>query len=154
LRASGTRAAPPLIIMKRPAVIAWVLATACVHATTAPMTSVASSPSWTLPGTVESVRLVAHRIEGDPRGGAFAGALIGGLLFAGGGWTSALFGAFAGAGLGAIASPSATEYRSYQVIVRLDDGTGATFLFHDVSPFVTGQRVALTPRGLLPITQH
>jgi outer membrane lipoprotein SlyB len=99
---------------------------------------------------VESVQLVADRIEGEPGPGAATGALIGGLLFIGAGGTTAIFGALTGAGLGAIASSRAVEDRIYRVAVRFDDGTGFAYVYRDISPFAPGQRVVLTPQGLRP----
>ena len=103
--------------------------------------------NWTRAGTVESVQEVIRRVEGEPAAGALAGALIGGFLFHGNGRAS-LFGAAAGAAIGAAASQGSAEYRTYQVLVRFDDGERGLFLFRDYSPFAPGNRVMLTPQGL------
>ena len=103
--------------------------------------------SWARAGTVESVQEVVRRVEGEPVAGALAGALIGGFLFHGNGRAS-LFGAAAGAAIGAAASQGSAEYRAYQVLVRFDDGERGLFLFRDYSPFAPGGRVTLTPQGL------
>jgi outer membrane lipoprotein SlyB len=59
--------------------------------------------NWARAGTVESVQEVVRRVEGEPVAGALAGALVGGFLFHGNGRAS-LFGAAAGAAIGAAAS--------------------------------------------------
>jgi outer membrane lipoprotein SlyB len=109
--------------------------------------------TWMRPGTVTSVKLIAHDIEGNSRAGAAVGMLIGALVFAGGDWTGSLIGALAGAGLGASSAPRTIEVRTYQVSIQWDDGADTTFVFHDKSPFETGQRVALTPQGLKPMAR-
>ncbi|HUJ61408.1 MAG TPA: hypothetical protein VLX92_23045 [Kofleriaceae bacterium] len=118
---------------------------ACVSATPATPTWVSSGPPR--PGTVESVQLVVHRVEGQPGVGALAGALIGGFLFHGRG-PATLFGMAGGAAIGAAASSGSSETHTYQVLVRFDDGERGLFLYRDATPFQPGQRVTLTPQGL------
>lgn len=98
-------------------------------------------------GTVESVQEVVQRVQGDPAGGALAGALIGGLLFHGRG-PAAVLGAVTGAAVGAAASQGSAESRTYQVVVRFDDGTYGMFAYGGYSPFRPGEPVVLTPQGL------
>ena len=98
-------------------------------------------------GQVESVQEVVQRTQGNPAGGAIAGALIGGFLFGGRG-PGALVGAAGGAAVGAAASSGGSEARSYQVLVRFDDGNSGMFVYGGYSPFRPGERVVLTPQGL------
>jgi outer membrane lipoprotein SlyB len=104
---------------------------------------------WARPGRVESVQEVVHRTQGDPAGGALAGALIGGFLFGGRG-PATLIGAAGGAAIGAAASQGSSERRDYQVLVRFDDGQYGMFMYGGYSPFAPGQPVVLTPQGLAP----
>ena len=106
--------------------------------------------TWARPGHVESVSEIVERTQGNPVGGALAGALVGGFLFGGHGRAS-LFGATAGAIAGAASSQTpATESRRYQVLVRFDDGSSGMFVYQAVSPFRPGQPVVLTAQGLSP----
>jgi len=104
--------------------------------------------NWTRPGRVESIREIDRRVEGNPAGGALVGALIGGILFHGRGPAS-LFGAATGATIGAAASSGSVESRSFQVLVRFDDGDYGMFVFGGASPFGPGDLVVLTPQGLM-----
>ena len=103
--------------------------------------------NWARPGRVDSVREIVQRREGNPAGGALAGALIGGFLFGGRG-PAALVGAAGGAAVGAAASQGVEERRTYQVLVHFDDGTYGMFVYGAYSPFHPGQLVVLTPQGL------
>jgi outer membrane lipoprotein SlyB len=103
--------------------------------------------NWARTGTVESVQEIVRRVQGNPAGGALAGALIGGFLFGGRG-PGALIGAVEGAAIGASASQGSAETRTYQVLVRFDDGTYGMFVFGGGSPFRPGDPVVLTPGGL------
>jgi len=125
-----------------------VTAGACATTSTEVTTWTAPQGNWTRPGHVESVREIVQRTQGDPGGGALAGALIGGLLFHGRHGPS-LFGAVAGAAVGAAASQGTAEYRSYEVLVRFDDGDAGVFVFRDFTPFRPGEPVVLTPSGLM-----
>jgi len=98
-------------------------------------------------GTVESVQEVVQRVQGNPVGGALAGALIGGLLFHGRG-PAAVVGAAGGAAIGAAASQGSAENRTYQVVVRFNDGSYGMFAYGGYSPFRPGEPVVLTPQGL------
>lgn len=131
------------------ALVAVSLATACMscaHETTTSTTWVAEG-NWQRPGTVESVREVVHRVEGQPVMGALAGALIGGILFHGHG-PATLFGAATGAAIGAAASQGSAESRTFQILVHFDDGERGIFVFRDYAPFAPGARVVLSPQGL------
>jgi outer membrane lipoprotein SlyB len=97
-------------------------------------------------GRVESVRQIVHRVEGNPAGGAAAGALIGAVLFGGRG-PRTLFGAAAGAATGAALSSGSYETRDFEVVVRFDNGARGVFTYRDYSPFAPGDRIALGPDG-------
>jgi len=97
-------------------------------------------------GVVESVRLVVHRVRGNPAGGAAAGALIGAVLFGGRGGRT-LFGAAAGAATGAALSQGEYETHAYEVTVRFDNGTRGVFTYRDRTPFRQGDRVDMGPDG-------
>jgi outer membrane lipoprotein SlyB len=124
---------------------------ACATTTTRSTTWTAPppQPAWVRPGHVESVSEIVERTQGNPAGGALAGALIGGFLFGGHGHAS-LFGAATGAAVGAASSQGASETRRYQVLVRFDDGSSGMFVYLGYSPFAPGQPVVLTPQGLAP----
>ena len=115
-------------------------------------------------GRVDSVREIVQRQQGNPAGGAVAGAIIGGILGSAlGGHThydrwgyghyegspaGAAVGAIGGAAVGAAASQGGAEYRWYEVTVRFEDGGLETFTYRESSPFRPGDLVVLGPRGL------
>jgi outer membrane lipoprotein SlyB len=103
---------------------------------------------WVRPGQVESVHEIVRRTEGNPAGGALLGGLIGGLLFGRHGRVSP-FGAVSGAVIGATASQGSSESRTYQVLVRFDDGAQGVFTYEGYPPFGPGELVNLTPQGLM-----
>lgn len=119
-------------------------------------TTTTTTATWTDPaavgygraGWVESVRVIVQLTQGNPGAGAVAGALIGGLLFGGGRGPAAVAGAVGGAAVGAAASQGTAEQRTYEVIVRFDDGGYGTFVYGGYSPFRPGERVVVTPGGL------
>ena len=127
----------------------FTLSPACATTTT-------TSTTWTDPaavaygrvGTVDSVQEIVQRTVGNPGAGAVAGALIGGLLFGGGRGPAAVVGAVGGAAIGAAASQGTTEQRTYQIVVRFDDGGYGQFVYAGYSPFRPGERVVVTPGGL------
>ncbi|HXI56651.1 MAG TPA: hypothetical protein VNO55_11370 [Polyangia bacterium] len=129
--------------------LAALLISACATTATSTTTWVAPpAGNWTRPGRVESIQETVQRTEGSPAAGALAGALIGGFLFHGRGPAS-LFGVAGGAAVGAAASQGAREDRTYQVLVRFDDGGEyGLFLYRGYSPFRPGDLVVLTPNGL------
>ncbi|HEY0714102.1 MAG TPA: hypothetical protein VGF45_15585 [Polyangia bacterium] len=127
------------------------LLAACSTTTTSSTTWTAQPPpTWARPGHVESIREIVQRTQGNPAGGAVAGALIGGLLFGGHHHHPSLFGAAIGAATGAAVSQGTTESRTYEVLVRFDDGGHGIFVYANQSPFAPGQPVVLTPQGLGP----
>jgi outer membrane lipoprotein SlyB len=99
-------------------------------------------------GSVASVEEIVQRTQGNPGPGAVAGALVGGLLFGGGRGPSAVAGAVGGAAVGAAASGGAAEQRTYEIVVRFDDGGYGEFVYAGYAPFRPGERVAVTPGGL------
>ena len=136
--------------MSRVAIVgALVLSIACATTSTRETvwTEPAPPPAWARPGRVESVREIVTRTEGNPVGGAVAGALIGGLLFGGHG-RAAVVGAAGGAAVGAAASQGSAESRTYEILVRFDDGATGMFAYAGYSPFRPGERVVLTAQGL------
>jgi outer membrane lipoprotein SlyB len=130
-------------------VLLVALAPSCATTTT-------TSTTWTDPaavgygraGTVQAVQEIVQRTQGNPGAGAVAGALIGGLLFGGGRGPAAVAGAVGGAAVGAAASSGATEQRTYEVVVRFDDGGYGEFVYAGYSPFRPAERVVVTPDGL------
>ena len=119
-------------------------------------TTTTTSTTWTDPnaagygraGSVESVQEIVQRTQGNPTAGAGAGALVGGLVFGGGRGPAAIAGAAGGAAIGAAASQGTTEQRTYQVVVRFDDGGYGEFVYAGFSPFRPGERVVVAPGGL------
>jgi outer membrane lipoprotein SlyB len=130
--------------------VALIVASSGIGCATTETTSTTwvATGNWTRPGRVESIREIDRRVEGDPAAGALIGALIGGILFHGRG-PATLFGAATGAAIGATASSGTSETRSFQVLVRFDDGDYGMFVFGSFSPFRPGDPVVLTPRGLM-----
>jgi outer membrane lipoprotein SlyB len=120
----------------------------CVTTSTTSRTWTAEpqAAEWARPGHVAWVREVVHRQEGNPVGGAVAGAIIGGLI--GGHGPAAVVGAVGGAAVGAAASQGGAESRTYEVLVRFQDGGQQMFVWADYCPFRPGEPVVLTPRGL------
>jgi outer membrane lipoprotein SlyB len=130
-------------------VLLLALAPACATTTT-------TRTVWTDPGAVgygragrvDTVQEIVQTTQGNPGAGAAAGALVGGLLFGGGRGPSAVAGAVGGAAVGASASQGSSEQRTYQIVVRFDDGGYGEFVYAGYSPFRPGERVAVTPGGL------
>ena len=127
-------------------VLAGTALLGCATTSTTSTTWTATN-DWSRSGRVESVQEIVQHVEGNPTAGAIAGALIGGFLFRGRG-PAQLFGAAAGAAVGAAASQGGAEVRSYHVLVSFDDGSRGVFVFGGFSPFRPGDPVLLTPRGL------
>jgi outer membrane lipoprotein SlyB len=138
------------IVMKT----SWLLMVPLLAVAVAPgcVTTSGSSTTWTATpqepgyvrhGRVEWVRENVQREDGNPVAGAAAGAVIGALITRG-----SLFGAAGGAAIGAAASEGHSEMRTYDVMVRYDDGYAQTFTYAGSSPFYPGEEVFLTPRGL------
>jgi len=147
------------------ALLAPALLSACVAASTTTRTwGDPQGGGYARAGRVESIRETVHRWQGDPAAGAAAGAVVGGLLGAalgGHGWYDrwgryhhrgsaggAVVGAVGGAAVGAAASQGSGEERTYEVVVRFDDGGYQTFAFQGGVPFQVGEVVVLGPQGL------
>ncbi len=132
-----------------------LLAGGCVTATTTSR-EVGGGPyaqSWVRDGRVQSVREVVRHYEGDPAGGAMAGAVIGGLFGNAlegpyGSGAATLFGAIGGAMVGAAASQGHADDVYYEVLVQFEDGGYQTFTYRPPVPFRVGDFVRLTPQGL------
>jgi outer membrane lipoprotein SlyB len=124
-----------------------LIACATTSETSTTWTEPTGPGAWNRTGQVVSVREIVRRQEGNPVGGALVGALIGGFLFGHHGHGS-LIGAAGGAAVGAAASQGAAESRTYQVLVRFDDGGYGMFVYGQFAPFRPGDRVVLTPQGL------
>lgn len=121
----------------------------CATTTTTSTTWTANAP-YPRSGRVEAVQEFVQRTQGNPGAGAVAGALIGGFLFGGRGGPGTLLGAGAGAAVGAAASSGSSETRTYEVLVRFDDGGYGEFVYQGLPPFGPGSAVVLTPQGLFP----
>jgi outer membrane lipoprotein SlyB len=106
------------------------------------------APGWARYGHVESIRENVRTQQGDPGAGAFAGALIGGLLFGGRSPAQTVFGMGAGAMVGAAASQGGAEDRWYEVFVRFDDGALERYVYQGYLPFRVNEGVVLTSQGL------
>jgi outer membrane lipoprotein SlyB len=126
---------------------------ACTTTTTTTRTWGEPYPSdgnWVRYGHVELIRETIQRQDGNPAGGAVAGAIIGGVighsLFGRGGGT--IVGAAGGAAVGAQASQGSAERRFYHTVVRFDDGGALTFVYEGYPPFRVGEYVQQTPQGL------
>ena len=146
------------------ALLPALLLSACVTTTTRTTTWGAdgSGGEWARTGRVETIRETVVQQQGNPGAGAVAGALIGGLLGSGGRvhydrWgrahrhgsaAGAVGGAVVGAMVGAAASSGSAQQRTYEVVVRFDDGGAETYSYSGSSPFGVGDAVTLTPQGL------
>jgi outer membrane lipoprotein SlyB len=95
---------------------------------------------------VAYVHETIQRTDGNPAGGAVVGALLGAFL--GGRGPAAIFGAAGGAAVGASVSQGHSETRRYDVTVQFDDGAVQTFSYGGYSPFIPGEGVVQTARGL------
>ena len=145
-----------------------LLGAGCVVTTTRSTTwseAPAQAP-WSRQGRVESIRETVRETHGDPAGGAVAGAIIGGLIGSTIGGTThydrwgyahtsgnpagAVVGAMTGAMIGASASQGQPPQRTYEALVRFEDGTTQSFLYQGAVPFHPGDEVVQTEQGLYP----
>jgi outer membrane lipoprotein SlyB len=133
-------------------VLIAALAQACATTSRSSTTWSAAPPpppaaGWSRHGRVEWVRENVQRRDGNPAAGAAAGAVIGALI--GGRGPGRIFGAAGGAAVGAAASQGHEERRTYDVMVRFDDGYAQAFSYFGYSPFQPGEEVFMTPQGLV-----
>jgi outer membrane lipoprotein SlyB len=136
-----------LALLAVPALLLGGCATTTYQSTT--WSDPAYAQGWARYGRVESIRETVRTTQGDPAAGAFAGALIGGLLFGGHHPAQTFAGMAGGAMVGAAASEAANaQDRVYEVFVRFDDGGLEPFVYQNVLPFRAGERVMLTAQGL------
>ena len=103
-------------------------------------------------GNVESVREVTQRAQGSGLGAA-GGAVIGGLLGnqVGGGngkKLATVAGAVGGAVVGNQVEGNMKATRSYEIRVRLDDGSSRTFTRQSLDGYSTGDRVKVVDGAL------
>ncbi len=104
-------------------------------------------------GVVESIRAVEAKGQGSGLG-AMAGGVVGGLLGnqvgRGGGRTAAtVVGAGAGAYAGHEIERNMNKSLSYQIRVRMDDGTYRTFYERSQPALAVGQKVRVTNNGIV-----
>lgn len=107
-------------------------------------------------GNVESVRTITHRAEGSGLGAA-GGAVLGGLLGnqVGGGngrKLATVAGAVGGAVVGNRVEGDLKATRSYEIKVRLDDGSARTFHQPNAPRWNTGDRVKIVKGALHSVT--
>jgi len=103
-------------------------------------------------GNIESVREITHRAQGSGLGAA-GGAVLGGLLGnqIGGGHgrqLATVAGAVGGAVVGNQVEGNMKASRSYEIRVRLDDGTARTFSQQSAAGWRTGDRVKIVNGSL------
>ena len=103
-------------------------------------------------GNVESIRQIKTRSQGSgvgAAGGAILGGLLGNQLGGGHGRQLAtVAGAVGGAVVGNQVEGNMKADSSYEIRVRLDDGTLRTFHQHSVPPWRTGDRVRIVKGAL------
>jgi outer membrane lipoprotein SlyB len=105
-------------------------------------------------GNIESIRTITQRAQGSGVG-AGAGAVLGGLLGnqvgSGNGRSLAtVAGAVGGAVVGNQVEGNMKATTSYEIRVRLDDGTLRTFHQHSAPAWRTGERVRIVKGSLRP----
>jgi outer membrane lipoprotein SlyB len=103
-------------------------------------------------GNIESIRQIKTRAQGSgvgAAGGAILGGLLGNQLGGGHGRQLAtVAGAVGGAVVGNQVEGNMKADVSYEIRVRLDDGTLRTFHQHSVPPWRTGDRVRIVKGAL------
>jgi outer membrane lipoprotein SlyB len=107
-------------------------------------------------GNVESVRTLTHRAEGSGLGAA-GGAVLGGLLGnqVGGGngrKLATVAGAVGGAVVGNRVEGDMKATKSYEIKVRLDDGSARTFHQQNPPRWNTGDRVKIVKGALRSVS--
>jgi len=143
IRAALRVAVIPLVASMSACATTDTYSTTWTDPTVPPPPGYAAAYPYGRPGQVQAVQEVVQRRQGNPAGGAVAGALIGGLLFGGWGPGSTLLGAAGGAAVGAAASEGSSEMRTYEVLVRFDDGGYGTFDYPGYAPFRHRRSAAL-----------
>ena len=104
-------------------------------------------------GWVERITETVQTQQGDPAGGAAAGAVVGGLLGAAidDGPGGLIVGALGGAMVGAAASQGTAQQVFYDVTVRFEEGYVRTFRYEGALPFKVGDEVSWDGRRLARI---
>jgi outer membrane lipoprotein SlyB len=146
------RRAPPGLRRRATALLLPLLLGACTTTRETTTTWEGYGPPERL-GEVAWVRETVKDEQGNPVGGAVLGAAVGGLFgeAVGGHAPGALVGAAGGAAAGAALSKGSGEERLYDVGVRFEDGSTQVFRFPNASPFVVGERVAVSDNRLRPL---
>jgi outer membrane lipoprotein SlyB len=95
-------------------------------------------------GTVESVHEVVHHVRGDVVSGLIASVLIGAVVFGGDAARLLLLGG--AAARGDQVSAGSYETQTYEIAIRLDDGSRSVYT-RDNTSLRPGDRVALAQDG-------
>ena len=127
-------------------VIAIVLAgcaKTAMYSTAVPPSAVVRRPPSQY-GTVESVHEVVHRVDRDVVSGLIVSVLIGAVVFGGDAARLLLLGG--DAARGGEVSAGSYETQTYEIAIRLDDGSRSVFT-RDNTSLRPGDRVALAQDG-------
>ena len=107
-------------------------------------------------GNIESIREITQRAQGTglgAAGGAVLGGLLGNQIGGGNGRKLAtVAGAVGGAVVGNQVEGNMKATRSYEIRVRLDDGSARTFQRQNASGFSTGERVKIVDGQLRSVS--
>ena len=120
---------------------AAALAGGCYHDEAHTRTYVGVQEIHARGGHVVQVREVARAAQTTPMPGTPSGAMLGGIVFHRNG--AAVIGGGFGLPQGAL------DRRAFEVVVSFDDGETGIFVYQDWSPYRPGDRVTLTPEGLV-----
>ena len=133
----------------------WVALLLGSCATAPPERTTWTQPTYRArPGVIESVDEIAERAASDAGGDVLLKILVGSLLFSdlllhhG---TEIIVGAEDGRSPIVPPDGESTTLPQYQVRVRFDDGGSMTLVYTADVPFHRGERVMLTPQGLMGV---